>query len=138
MSDRHATTADLPNWNTPETILGLAGHRDRWGWIRLSSVNQLKGFPQRIGYDMDDRLWVSTAGSFEARATKGMIDGGSLALLVGVDDGISLWLPESAYQHVKRVSPTADVAQPDVPPWHPVREILPAIPDDAQRRMILS
>lgn len=132
MTDRHATTADLPGWNTPDTVLGLNHNPETWGWATLHNLSSPGPTrPDVIGRDMEGRLYVAADAAITAKTPdQATVDAGVRALLVGVADGIGLWLPRTAYHHVDVVDPDAPGAQPDVPRWLPVAEVLSELPDN--------
>ena len=126
MTERHATTADLPGWNTPDTVLGLHRNPDAYGWVAL--VSYTTGTQDILGRDMQGHLYVATDAAITAKTpTTQNIEAGHSALLVGVADGVGVWIPRTAYHHVKVIDPTESGAQPDVPRWLPIAEVLPEV-----------
>ncbi|MEV8336762.1 hypothetical protein [Streptomyces niveus] len=137
-NDRQATVGDLPGWATPDTIAGLAGRTDMWGWITVGSPipYEQEKMPPRLGRSLEGKLWVSSVGTFADRGPHTAAAEGNMALLVGVHDGIGLWIAPAAYHHIKPVDRSeANQAQPDVEPWLPIREILTEIPAVVRNRL---
>lgn len=132
MTDRHATTADLPGWNTPDTVLGLSRNPDSWGWADLRNLSGPGPTrPDVIGRDMEGRLYVAAGAAISAKTPdQPAVDAGVRALLTGLPDGIGLWLPRAAYHYVNVIDADAPGAQPDVPRWLPVAEVLHELPDN--------
>lgn len=131
MTDRHATTADLPGWNIVDTVIGLTERPGTLGWVWLQNpANPVSG-PRAIGRDLSGRLYAASDATFVHRPSKAAIDGGSVALLVGVSDGLGLWVPPVGYSRIKPIDPDEPGSQPDVPRWLPIREILKDAPDGA-------
>ncbi len=124
MSDRHATTADLPGWNTVDTVLGLSQRPGTHGWVQLQDSGNPREQLQPVGRDMAGRLYAASGADFAGNVSRSAVELGYLALLVGVEDGIALWLPPNAYHHIKPVDPDEPGEQPDVPRWLPIREVL--------------
>lgn len=127
MTERHATTADLPGWSTPDTVLGLRRNPDAYGWVALISYRT--GTIDVLGRDMQGRLYVAADATLTAKTPSTQnVEAGHSALLVGVADGVGVWIPRAAYHQVKVIDPTEDGAQPDVPRWLPIAEVLPEVP----------
>jgi hypothetical protein len=130
MTDRHATTADLPGWNTPDTVLGLSRNPGTWGWATLHNVVEPgPQYPEVLGRDMEGHLYVAAAAAITAKTPEqSTVDVGNRALLTGAEDGVGLWLPKPAYHLVKVIDPEARGEQPDVPRWLPIVEVLSELP----------
>ena len=129
MTDRHATTADLPGWNIVETVLGLSKQPGASGWIWLKDPVDPRG-PRTIGRDISGRLYADSNAVFVDRPTKTPVEQGLLGLLVGVHDGLGLWVSPAGYSQIMPIDPDEPGTQPDVPRWLPIREVL-AIPAEA-------
>ncbi|MFE7116570.1 hypothetical protein ACFU99_14275 [Streptomyces sp. NPDC057654] len=137
MSTRHATTADLPGWNIADTVLDLSKRPTSSGWVWLENPAKPGERAPVLGRDIDHRLFVASDCDFVGRPpSTSAVQGGYMALLVGVDDGIALWLPSRAYHHIKRINPDEPGEQPDVPHWLPIREVLEGIPPEERANMI--
>lgn len=129
MSDRHATTHDLPGWNTPDTVLGLNQRPNAWGWAWLMARGDGKELAV-LGRDLHGALYVAASASLTAQIPyRATVEHGDVVLLAGVEDGIGLWCHRSAYHRIGLIDPAEQGAQPDVPAWLPIREVLPGIPD---------
>ena len=128
MSNRHATTADLPGWNIADTVLDVSRRTGSSGWVELKDPTKPGEQVPVLGRDIDQRLFVASGCELAGDVRASAAHGGYVALLVGVDDGVALWLSRNAYHHIKRISPDEPGDQPDVPRWLPIREVLAEIP----------
>ncbi|MGP3951307.1 hypothetical protein [Streptomyces sp. 7N604] len=128
MSERHATTNDLPDWNIADTVLGLSQRPGLLGWVRLQKPSKPDEQLSSLGRDMEGRLYVDSASRFAERVGKSEAQQGYVALLVGVEDGVALWVPRKGYHHIKLIDPAEAGDQPDVPRWLPIREVLKEVP----------
>lgn len=134
MTDRHATTADLPDWDTVDTVIGLAQTPGAYGWVWLQHPTEPRA-PRAIGRDLSGRLYAASDATFVDRPGRAAAKQGYLALLVGVDDGLALWAPPKGYSHIKPIDPDEPNGQPDVPRWLPIREVLKDIPDEMRQTL---
>lgn len=73
--------------------------------------------------------------TFAERISKSAVEMGYMALLIGVEDGVALWLPGKAYHHIKPIDPNAVGEQPDVPRWMPIREFLKEAPAQSMQNL---
>ena len=135
MPDRHATTADLPDWHIADTVLGLSQRPGLSGWIWLQDPIKPRPQAQPVGRDMEGRLYVDSASTFDGSVGKAPVEDGYLALLAGVEDGIALWLPRNTYHHIRVIDPDETGSQPDVPRWLPIREVLKDVPAEEWRNL---
>ena len=134
MTDRHATTADLPGWNIVDTVLGLNQQPGTHGWVWLQDPANPRT-PGAIGRDLSGRLYVASDAAFVGEPFRGTAEQGYRALLVGVADGLGLWAPPAGYAHIKPIDPDEPSAQPDVPRWLPIREVLKDLPDEMRQTL---
>ncbi|MFD4576760.1 hypothetical protein ACFWNK_30890 [Streptomyces sp. NPDC058417] len=128
MTDRHATTADLPGWDIVDTVLGLIQQPGRRGWVWLRQPSYPRA-PSAVGRDLSGRLYVASDAVFVGEPVWDTVVQGYHALLVGVADGIGLWAPTAGYAHIKPIDPDEPSTQPDMPRWLPIREVLKDMPD---------
>ena len=134
MTDRHATTADLPNWPTIDTVLGIAQTPGAYGWFWLKNHADPHSTPG-VGRDLAGRLYAASDAKFNDRPHEHAANAGYLVLLVGVEDGLGLWVPHKGYSHIKPIDPDEPSTQPDVPRWLPIREVLKDLPDEMRQRL---
>ncbi|WP_331762246.1 hypothetical protein OG612_44875 (plasmid) [Streptomyces sp. NBC_01527] len=136
MSDRHATTKDLPDWNFADTVLELSQRPGLLGWIWLQNPTNPKEQLSALGRDLEGRLYADSASRFAERVGQSAANQGYLALLVGVEDGIALWVPRKGYHHIKPIDPNEAGDQPDVRRWLPIREVLKEVPAEEWRSLL--
>lgn len=131
MTDRHATVNDLPDWYILDTPFGLCKNIGRYGWIPLKHAASEKE-THALGRDEQGHLYVaSEIGFIVGQVTQVAAHQGRYALLVGVEDGVALWAPRTAYRYINVIDPAEAGPQPDVPRWLPIREVLKEVPTDA-------
>ena len=131
MTDRHATIANLPGWNIIDTVLGIAQQPGAQAWVWLQQPAN-PGGPRAIGRDLSGHLYAASDTDIADQPTNAAAEQGYLALLVGVKDGLGLWVPPSGYSRIKLIDPDEPSAQPDVPRWLPIREVVDAANEAAK------
>ncbi|MFB7376528.1 type II toxin-antitoxin system Phd/YefM family antitoxin [Kitasatospora purpeofusca] len=130
LEQRHALVTDLPDWDVEDTVLGLRGNPGAWGWVRLMASG-----PRPLGRDTAGRLYAYTGATLVNRAPVRLdVDNGALALLIGTEDGIDLWIPRSAYHQIALVDPEENTSQPDVRAWVPLAEVRTVLPPGIEIR----
>jgi hypothetical protein len=134
MTDRHATTADLPGWNIVDTVLGIAQQPGAQAWVWLQDPANPSS-PGAVGRDLSGRLYAASDAVITDLPSRTVIHQGYRALLVGVEDGLGLWAPHKGYSNIKPIDPDEPSAQPDVPRWLPIREVLKDLPDEMRQTL---
>ncbi|MFD8777501.1 hypothetical protein [Streptomyces sp. NPDC059916] len=86
---KQARTMDLPEYPCPPSLGDIASHAGSWGWANPIGV---------IAQDDDGYLWVNAATDLTPHRSTSLY-----VLAVWTEDGISVYVPRSAYQHVKTI-----------------------------------